>query len=207
MAAVQGRDNRAAHWLWHDTMARLALMIFPLAAFLVVMAHDIIVLLFTSAYEASVPIFMLWSLTMLASVMVVDGVLRVYAQTRFLLAQNVLHLAIVAALVGVFLTLFGLEGAVLVSLFATLTVKGIGAVRICRVMQVPLADALPWRRLAMAGSFAVIAAVPTFAITRTMAFPPLVALPIGALSYGSVYGLLVYASHRRESSPCVELPA
>jgi hypothetical protein len=47
---------------------RLAFMIFPAAAFLIVMAREIIVLLFTTRYEASVPIFMLWSLTMLASV-------------------------------------------------------------------------------------------------------------------------------------------
>jgi hypothetical protein len=171
------------------------------------MAHDIIVLLFTSTYEASVPIFMLWSMTMLASVLVVDGVLRVFAQTRFLLAQNLLHLVLVAGLVGTFLNVFGLQGAVLVSLFATLAVKGVGVIRICRVMQVPLAEALPWRRLALAASFAIISAAPPFAITRTMALPPLVSLPLAALSYAAAYGTLCYIAFRRHSSSCVELPA
>ena len=87
------------------------------------MAREIIVVLFTTTYEASVPIFMLWSLTILASVLAVDGVLRVFAQTRYLVAQNVVHLAIVAALVGPFLTYFGLGGAVLVTLLATAVVK------------------------------------------------------------------------------------
>ena len=57
----------------------------------------------------------------------VDAVLRVYAQTRFLLAMNLLRLAIVAALIGwSFMTLFGLRGAVLVTLLATAVVKTVG---------------------------------------------------------------------------------
>lgn len=196
MAGVQGRDNAAAKWLWHDTMARLAFIIFPLAAFLVLMAHEVIVILFTAAYEASVPIFMLWSLTMLTSVLVVDGVLRVYAQTRYLVAQNVMHLAIVAGLAGTFLTMFGLKGAVLVTLLATLVVKSAGVVRICRLMQVSFSEALPWRRLATAASCAVVAAAPVYAITRSLALPPLMALPVSAAAYALSYGALCYAVHR-----------
>jgi O-antigen/teichoic acid export membrane protein len=194
--AAQTRDLGAARGLWHDTIGRLAFMIFPLAVFLVVMARDIIVLLFTSAYEASVPIFMLWSLTMLASVLVADGVLRVFAQTRYLLAQNVLHLIIVASLAGTFLRYFGLAGAVLVTLLATLAVKSVAVVRICQVMRIPLIEALPWRALATAASFAVIAAAPIVLVAR-LSLPPLAALTLAGAVYTLVYGALCYAMHRR----------
>lgn len=200
MAAASGRDPAAARWLWHDTIGRLAFMIFPLAAFLIVMARQIIVLLFTPAYEASVPIFMLWSLTMLTSVLVVDGVLRVYAQTRYLLAQNILHLCIVAGLAGTFLRLFGLEGAVLVTLLATLIVKSMAVIRISRVMQMPLTEALPWRRVATAASCAVIATAPAFAVAR-LGLPPLATLPLAAASYALAYGALWYAVNRRGREP------
>ena len=200
MAAASGRDHAAARWLWHDTIGRLAFMIFPLAAFLVVMAREIIVILFTPAYEASVPIFMLWSLTMLTSVLVVDGVLRVYAQTRYLLAQNILHLCIVAGLAGTFLRVFGLEGAVLVTLLATLIVKSIAVVRICRVMQISLAEALPWRRVATAASCAIVATAPAFAITR-LGLPHLMTLPLAAASYALAYGAILYAVNRRGREP------
>jgi O-antigen/teichoic acid export membrane protein len=196
MAATPARDNGASRWLWHDTIGRLAFMIFPIAAFLIVMARAIIVVLFTSAYEASVPIFMLWSLTMLTSVLVVDGVLRVYAQTRYLLAQNILHLCIVAGLAGTFLSIFGLEGAVLVTLLATLIVKSVAVVRISRLMHIPLAEALPWRRIGTAASCAIVAAAPAFAITQ-LALPPLMALPLAAVSYALGYGALCYAVNRR----------
>src|SRR6185503_523498 len=199
MAAVQGRDNGAARWLWHETMGRLAFMIFPLAAFLIVMAREIIVLLFTSRYEASVPIFMLWSLTMLASVFLVDGVLRAFAQTKYLLAQNVIHLAIVASLAGTFLTLFGLQGAVLITLFATLVVRSIAVVRITHLMQIRLSEALPWRALATAASCAIVATIPTFAVARTAPLPPLMVLPLAGFAYALTYGAIVYGIHRRRN--------
>jgi O-antigen/teichoic acid export membrane protein len=201
MAAVQGRDNGAALWLWHDTIGRLAFMIFPLAAFLVLMAREIIVTLFTSAYEASVPIFMLWSLTMLASVLVVDGVLRVFAQTRYLIAQNILHLLIVAGLAGVFIRSFGLQGAVLVTLLATLSVRSIAIVRISRLMGVPFAAALPWRRLATAAACAALAALPALVIVKGAAMHPIAALLVAAATYGLSYAALYYAVGRHAHPP------
>ena len=63
-------------------------MMFPLAALFVLTAHGIIVFLFTPTYVASVPIFRVWCLMILPAAFAVDGVLRVYAQTRFLLFMN-----------------------------------------------------------------------------------------------------------------------
>ena len=196
MALVKDRDLAAARALWHDTITRLAFMIFPLAAFLIVMAHDIIVLLFTSTYAASVPIFMLWSLTTVASVLVVDGVLRVFAQTKYLVAQNAAQLLLVAALAGPFLGLFGLGGAVLATLLAAAAVKTAAVVRISRLMDVGAAGALPYRRLATAALCAAIAAAPTFAIARGSDLPPLAALPLAGLVYATAYAVLYYTVGR-----------
>jgi O-antigen/teichoic acid export membrane protein len=180
-------DHRAAVTLWHDTIGRLALLIIPLAVVLIVMAHDIIGVLYPPAYAASVPIFVLWSLTIVASILVVDSVLRVYAQTRFLLVLNTVHFAVVALLAGPFLTMFGLRGAVLVSLLATALVKGVAVVRIASLMRVPVERALPWDRLAVATVCALVAAIPAFAVTRTLVMPPLVSLIVGTATYGIAY--------------------
>ena len=87
--------NETALELWHHTMVRLALLIFPLAVALLLLSRDVIVTLFTGNYVASVPIFMAWTLTILPAVFCVDAVLRAYAQTRFLFAMNVLRLGLV----------------------------------------------------------------------------------------------------------------
>ena len=71
--------------------------------------------------------------------------LRAYAQTRVLFGLNVLRLVIVAALIGWFLSAFGLLGAVLVMLLATALVRAAAVVRIARLMGVGVARLLPWR--------------------------------------------------------------
>lgn len=207
MAAARQRSVSEALALWHDTIARLSFMIFPIAAFLLLMARDIIVVLFTSAYVASVPIFMLWSLTILAGVLAVDGVLRVFAQTRYLVVQNIIHLVIVATLAGAFLSYFGLIGAVLVTLVATGIVKTIAVVRISRLMAVRPSQALPWRRLATAASCAVVAGMPTLLITRGAAMPPIMALAVATLTYALAYAGLYYTVARRLRPAILEHPA
>jgi O-antigen/teichoic acid export membrane protein len=207
MASARERSVSEALTLWHDTIVRLSFLIFPIAAFLLLMARDIIVVLFTSAYEASVPIFMLWSLTILAAVLAVDGVLRVFAQTRYLLVQNLIHLAIVATLAGVFLNYFGLTGAVLVTLLATASVKIIAVARISRLMSVPLSQALPWKGLATAAICAAVAAIPTMLITRGVAMPPIATLAVAALTYALVYAALFYTVGRRTRPAILEHPA
>jgi O-antigen/teichoic acid export membrane protein len=207
MATARERSTAEAVALWHDTIARLSFMIFPIAAFLLLMAHEIIVVLFTTAYAASVPIFMLWSLTILASVLAADSVLRVFAQTRYLLVQNVVHLLIVATLAGAFLSSFGLTGAVLVTLVATLIVKTMAVARISRLMSVPLSQSLPWKRMATAATCAAVAGIPTALIARSAALVPLVTLVVAALTYALVYAALYYTVGRRTRPAILEHPA
>jgi O-antigen/teichoic acid export membrane protein len=197
---------RAAMALWHDTVSRLAIVLFPLAVFLLVAARPVIIALFTTRYLASVPIFMVWALMILPAVFAVDGVLRVYAQTRFLLFMNVLRFALVVALIGPFLSAFGLNGAVLVTLLATSLVKGIAVVKIARLLQAPIRRALPWARLAAIALSAGVAAVPAPWVIRTVALPPFVLLACAGAGYIAAYAALLYGSgslspfglHRRE---------
>ena len=178
--------------LWHETICRLAFLMVPLSIFLLVIAHDLIVTLYTSTYAASVPIFMVWALTFLPSIFAVNAVLRVFAETRFLLVMNVVRLAMVAALIGWCLSTFGMSGAVLVTLVSTLLVTIVGVARIAHLLQLSFADALPWGRLAAIFACAVVAALPVVWITREWGVHPVVALGTGAAAYAAVYFGLSY---------------
>lgn len=182
----------AALALWHDTVSRLAFLIFPLTALLIAGAYSLIVGLFTATYAASVPIFMVWALTMLPAVMAVDAVLRVYAQTRFLLIMNLVRFACVAGLIGWFVSGLGLRGAVLVTLVAMTVTKALGVVRVARLMDVGLRGALPWRRLARTAAFASVSAAPMLWLEARVAWHPLVTFIAGACIYSGTYALLSY---------------
>lgn len=187
--------------LWHHTMSRLALLIFPLAVVLLLLSRDVIITLFTSAYVASVPIFMTWTLMIVPSVFCVDAVLRAHAQTRFLFAMNVLRLGLVIALISWCLSTFGLVGAVLVTLVATTTVRVVSIARIAYLLKVPIVKILPWAHLAGIAVCAVVAAGPAYWLSRTSTLPrPVVLVAAGGL-YWVVYAVIAYAAFRWRRQP------
>jgi O-antigen/teichoic acid export membrane protein len=185
--------GRAALAIWHDAICRLAFLIFPLTALLLAGAHPLIVGLFTATYTASVPIFMVWALTMLPAVMAVDAVLRVYAQTRFLLVMNLVRFACVAGLIGASLSAFGLSGAVLVTLLAMTVTKALGAARVAWLLGAGVRDGLPWRRLAGIAAIAGVSVAPVLWLQQVVTWPPLATFAAGAGVYAATYALLSYA--------------
>jgi O-antigen/teichoic acid export membrane protein len=185
--ARSGRSDTAR--LWHDTMAKLALIIAPIAVLLIVVAEDLIVALFTATYAASVPVFSLWALTILPSVFCVDAVLRARARTRALLWLNLVRLALVATFVGAGLTAFGLPGVVMVVVASAAITRAIGVVAIARELSLSPARALPWARLARVTACAVAAGAPAVLVRDAVAFGPWGRLAAAAVTYGAAYGL------------------
>lgn len=191
--AEDSSDRHAALALFHDTVSRLAFLLMPIGLGLAVLAQPFIITLFTPAFQAAVPIFSIWALTVLPAIIAVDAVLRAYAQTRWLLAMNLVRLGFVVALIGWFLGAFGLPGAVLVTLIATVIAKSLAVVRIARLLQVSVAGVLPWWTLGRIALRAAGAAVPAWATAAVLASMPPLAFGAGAAVYAAVYLALCYA--------------
>jgi O-antigen/teichoic acid export membrane protein len=189
----EGRIEEAT-MLWMGTIRALALVSLPILAFLLLAAPEIIVAFYTGAYRASVPIFMIWSLSIALSVLPTDGALRVYAATRFLLAVSALKLLLIAALIGAFIALLGLPGAVLVTTVAAIVGKGLSLARLSRLMGVGLRRLAPWRDLAGIGILAAAAAVPALAVKAALDLPPIGGLAVAGPLYGSTYLFLLFSS-------------
>jgi O-antigen/teichoic acid export membrane protein len=190
MAGGGPERGAAALDLWHDTTRRLALVIVPLVVFLVALAPQVIVVLFTRQYLESVPVFQLWTCMLLLAVPCVDAVLRAKAQTRFLLGLNLVRLAIVIASIGWCLQRFGLSGAVVAMLAAAAATRVMAIGRIARLLSVPATRVLPWRALGGISACALAAAVPAVWFTRVVPLPPLAILLGAAAIYAPLYAAL-----------------
>ena len=151
-------------------------------------------LLFTDRYLPSVPIFMVWSLALGASVLQTDAILRVYAETRFMLLVGVVKLLIIATLIGAFIGAFGLPGAVLVSLAATLAMKAAVLARMRRLLGVGLGRLVPWRDLAGIGFASAAAALPAFIVKAAVEGPVLARLALTGLAGSATYLAIVFPS-------------
>ncbi len=191
------KDRGSVVALWHQTTLRLALIFFPLTALLLVLGRDLIVVLFTSTYAASVPIFLVWSLSILFPVLQTDGVLRVFARTRFLLLVNVTRLLLILGSISWFLSTFGLMGAVLVTLSGMIVAKGLMLFDMSRLLKVGLRGLLPWRGLVATAGLAVAAAAPAWAVMKALTDHPLAGLAAAGMTYASIYLAALAGIHGR----------
>jgi O-antigen/teichoic acid export membrane protein len=185
------RDGRAQSVMpiWHDCTRKLALVFFPLVALLTVTASALITFLFTARYAASASIFMVWSLSILLAPLQTDSVMRVFAQTRFLLCINLIRLVVLVSVMYWFLHHFGLMGAVAVTVLGNCFAKGMALVRISALTKTSLSELLPWDSLGRVLLIAMISAAPAALLSTYVAGPPIVTL----LASGSVF-LLTYTS-------------
>lgn len=190
-AMRDGQKGRVLE-LWHNTTRKLAMLFFPLFGILLLSAHDLIVFLFTGAYAASVPVFMVSAAGLLLAALQTDGFLRVQADTRFLLAQNVIRLAITAAFISWSLSTFGLLGGVLVTNFAAFFGKALALLRIRTLMQCKLREIVPWRNLAAIGAFAAFAGIPTIVLRWQLSLQPLPMMATTGLLYTLLYAFLLF---------------
>lgn len=203
---AKGR-KRSVVAIWRDTTRKLALLFFPLAAFSVVAAGPIIILLFTEKYAASVPIFAAWSTMILLSTFQVDGVLRVFAETRLLLALNLMRLAIIAVLLKWSLSEFHLVGPVLAVVLATVAFKAAALVRMKKLLEISPAQVLPWGGLASVLGAAAGAGGAALAVNALLHVATLPLLAAMGIAYTATYAALLWYFDLLESDEKLALAA
>lgn len=177
--------------IWRDTTRKLALLLVPLLCLLAIAAHDLITVLFTEVYGASVPVFRIWLLVLLLAAVPAHGPLRVLDDTRVLALQTFAKLLLVAVFTIPFLAIFGLPGAVLVALAAMLSGKSLLLLRLAKRTGSPLSRVLPWRSYAGTVLVAAAAAVPAIAV-REVASSSFERLVLTAGTYLMAYAALAW---------------
>jgi len=186
----EGR-NKSVLAIWHDTTRKLGLIFIPLFVLLVISAREIILVLFTDRYAAAIPIFMLSAAVVLFAVFQTDGLLRVYAQMRYTLFLNIVRLGVIAGMIGWFLSIFELPGAILITLLATVISKSLAIVRAKRLMQVSAARILPWGSLAAIGAASAAAALPAWMVKTQVHLPLIPLLMLTGTAFAFSYAGLV----------------
>ena len=206
-------DHDAVLALWNDTTRKLALVFIPLVGVLLVIAGKLIELLFTERYADSTPLFMVWSTTILLTALMTDSVLRVYAETRYLIFMNLVKLIFIACTVNWALSAMGLMGAVLVTLAAMLLAKLLALARAAVLLQSGAAHLLPWAALLRTSLIAAFAALPCLMLERVMRLPVLPSLMILGFVYTTAYAVLLWSygplsdAERRSLLQWAQVPA
>jgi len=198
--AISAHRPQVVLTTWHDTTRKLALVFLPLVGLLLVTGRELILSLFTARYAASVPIFMVWSAHIVFAVLQTDGVLRVYAKTRAIALLYAVHLLLLAALIRLLMSAFGLIGAVLATVLAAGLGKSLALLYARRLMGVPLAQMLPWRNLKEVLGIVAVSALVALVVKTHLTVPPLPLLVMTSGAYAATY-LGIMVARRTQSVP------
>ncbi len=143
--------------LWNRAMVKCALIIFPLMAFLMAMAREAMVVLFSQDYEASHIPFRIYLLLLPMRITTFGPIIMASGNSHLILISTAVSLALNLVLSIVLTYFIGYTGAVV----ATVTVGYVfglpfALIVISRLCRCPLPQLLPYKQL---GKIAIVSAI------------------------------------------------
>jgi O-antigen/teichoic acid export membrane protein len=167
-AAYKGGDRASLQRVWHTALQRLAIALVPCWALAEVVAPEMISLLFGPEYAASIPVFRMFTFTVLLWMIVDHGILRATGDTPFLVAANatgfVASVAVVLALAPVSIPLAGIASY----LVGMLVMRGLGVWRVSQRLGLGFRRSLPWGALAPIFAVSIASAMVAWGVRRAL---------------------------------------
>jgi O-antigen/teichoic acid export membrane protein len=189
-----GGSYRAILLLTIRGMKKLAIFYWPLYVFLMVMAREFTRLLYTKRYDASVPI--LWiNLAMIPlTILVMDPVLRAFAEQRYFLVrlQTALLLVMAVALLTV-TPLWGPRGAITVVVLCAAAEMACVMWRVATLLNMSVGDIKLAAGIFKLGLSALAGGAVAWVVRRALpAYHPAVVLAICGMAFLPVYAISAY---------------
>jgi len=178
------QDLRA---LWFANASKTALVVFPVTIAVIVVAPELVELLFGKGYlRATVP-FQLFTAVLLHRVASYGAMLQATDQTRALLVSSILLVTTNAVLTLPLTYALGYPGAALATLLANIPPWLWTLSRIGRAMGTGLAGALPWATLARGLATAGGVGIGVWLAKQALPLPAAARLLVAVLVYGLAY--------------------
>jgi len=144
--------------LWHQSMLKLALVIFGVAAFLMVFAEPAVTMLFGGQYAASAQPFRIYLLFLPMRITLLDQVLASLGETRFALRSQLAALMLNLCLGYLLVRYAGWVGPAISAVLAAYLNSALLLSAIRKGLQVSLQRLIPWRALGQVAFVAFVAA-------------------------------------------------
>ncbi|MCK4597929.1 oligosaccharide flippase family protein [bacterium] len=133
--------------LWHLSIVKVAVVLFPIAAFLFLFAREFMVTLFSPKYLASTKVFRIYLLLVPLRVTTYGAILMSIGKTSILFRSSVYALLLNVMLNIMFIRTFGSIGPAIATVLVTyiLTIYMLHNIR--QAVKIRFLDIMPWRKL------------------------------------------------------------
>jgi O-antigen/teichoic acid export membrane protein len=179
-------DVAGAAALWREAIRKTSLIMLPMFVFLMVVADDLIRVLYGPRYDQSAEVFRIYLLLMPLRVATYGLIPQATGNTRINLWAGVVLLAGNAAVALALVGPLGILGPALAAPVASLIVAGYYLMRIRRLVSLSLRELFPWRTLGANFGVAVLAATPVAALAVLVDLPAGTSLAVSLPLFGFV---------------------
>ena len=175
-----------------QVMRKLALCYWPLYGFLMVVAREFILTLYTDRFISSVPMFRINLTLLVFMIVVLDPILRAYAEHRYyLLGLRIVLVTVLVTILTTSLRTIGLTGAVTTVVGLSLIERMLILWKTSRILGFTRADA---RQLRVLGRIAAMVAVSALAAVVVHALVVNTVKPIATVALTGAVFSLTYAA-------------
>lgn len=187
---LQQQDDRGEIiLLLANAMRKLAFAYWPVTAFLAIMAPQVIEVLYTSRYAASVPIFVVNVLMIPTLMLLSDPVTRAYTEhIGFLLKARIAAAALMAPAVYFGISYLGMQGAVIAMVAVVASERLILMYKVIRILSIGVKDAPLFMDIFRLAFAALCGAAGAGVVRRlTDGNPPLLVLACAGAVFSAIY--------------------
>ncbi len=184
---VANGDQSALLDLWHRAIKKVSVLVLPLAVMFLVVAEEIIILLFTADYAAAAIPFRIYTMSVLLRVGAYTSVLKALGETT-VIYRSAAYLLFINLALGIPLALWlGMSGPPLATLIANIAMWGYALTNISRLLHVDIGRVFPFAFYLKSLSVAFVAAIPALLVQETLVLQHTALLAVVMITYLTSY--------------------
>jgi O-antigen/teichoic acid export membrane protein len=190
--SLRTAKEEAIRPIWHNSIRKISLAMLPVLAFSFIDAKQIISVLFTQAYIASVPIFMIAIYKILFAVFIPDNIIKAYGRTNYILKVDIITVICYFFMLLLFIKLFGLIGAALAMIANEFFVKTLLINKARSLLRLSLGSCLPWKHLGLCIMTCFASGLPVVVFNSFVPHDSLFTIVVGLTIFLMVYFFLLF---------------
>jgi len=189
-ATTQDNSSKIIADIIYNSIRKLWLLFFPVFVCMLILSEEFIILLFTESYRESIPVFRIFILIIPLYALLVQHVPRALDQTRFILTNNLIALALSIVFCFGLYRFAGLAGAAGGFIAANLIWRLLFLLQCQRTLQIPLKNILPSGAMLKVSLSVLVIGTIVFLIKEIMFISLIPAFIFSALLFGLACSLL-----------------
>jgi O-antigen/teichoic acid export membrane protein len=185
MILHKNSDHRRMLEIWQNALVKSSCLIIPVTIFAMVLAHDVVVFLFSDRYAASVPIFRIFCLVLPFKMVSYEAMFHASNKNGYFAFVSIVTLVVFVLLLVAAVDHWGILGAVVATVFVEICVRfALYLVFIGKTVGAPARTVVPIRRLWRSLWPALALACPLL-LRPLLDLPPALSLVLCGLYYFS----------------------